>query len=81
MVHTKLTEVIPLKRFVDEAKLFCGRIVVSHFLTETADRITVTHRIEMRGFLAFFYAFVMGSGMKKNLPMEMRAMIQRAEAK
>lgn len=80
LVHTKLTVVDPKKKFVDEAKLPLAYIVVSHFLTELNGKTQVTHQIEMTGPLAFFFAFVIGRKMKKNLPQEMKAMIKKAES-
>lgn len=80
LVHTKLTAVEPKKMFIDEAKLTFARIIVSHFLTESNGKTNVTHQIEMTGPLAFFFAFVIGRNMKKNLPQEMAAMIKKAES-
>ena len=79
LVHTKLTYVEPEKKFIDEAKLTLGRIIVSHFLTESNGKTCVTHQIEMKGPLAFFYSIVIGRNMKKNLPQEMAAMVKKAE--
>jgi hypothetical protein len=79
LVHTKLTKVIPLKMFVDESKLFLARIIVSHYITEKRGKTQVTHQIEMKGPLAFLFAYLIGRTMKKNLPVEMQAMIKKAE--
>lgn len=83
LVHTKLTCVEPphqgFAKFIDEAKLPFTRIIVTHFLTESKEKTQVTHQIEMHGPLAFFFAFVIGRDMKKNLPREMEAMIKKAE--
>lgn len=78
LVHTKLTSVEPKKSFVCEAKLPFTRIKTSHFLSEANGKTEVTHQIEMSGPLAFFFAFVIGRNMKKNLPQEMMAMIKKA---
>lgn len=75
-----MTSVEPNKKFVDEAKLTFARIIVSHFLTETNGKTCVTHKIEMMGPLAFFFALVIGRDMKKNLPLEMAAMVKKAES-
>lgn len=80
LVHTVLTRVIPMKEFVDESKLFLGRIIVSHFLTESGGQRHVTHQIEMTGPLAFLYAFAIGRTMKRNLPVEMQTMVGKAES-
>ncbi|MFI5342889.1 MAG: SRPBCC family protein [Chlamydiales bacterium] len=79
LVHTKLTCVEPKKMFVDEAKLTFARIIMTHSLTESGGKTQVIHQIEMSGPLAFFFAFVIGRNMKKNLPQEMAAMIKKAE--
>lgn len=79
LVHTKLTIVEPLRSFVDESKLPFARIIVSHFLSQSHGKTQVTHQIEMTGPLAFFFAFVIGRNMKKDLPEAMRAMIKKAE--
>lgn len=79
LVHTKLTCVEPMKKFVDESKLPLARIIVSHFMTEEEGKTYVTHQIEMKGPLAFLFAIVIGRNMKKNLPDEMKAMIKKAE--
>src|SRR5262245_2413581 len=70
LVHTTLTEVVPMSHFVDEAKLFLARIRVVHSLKQSGGKTSVTHHIEMQGPLAFFFAFVIGRDMKKNLPRE-----------
>ena len=79
LVHTKLTRVEPMKLFVDESKLFLARLIFTHFLSEAKGKIFVTHQIEIKGAFAFFFAYFIGQKMKKNLPQEMRAMIQKAE--
>lgn len=80
LVHTVLTKVEPLKTFVDESRLFLAKILVSHDLTEKNGRTLVTHQIEMKGPLAFLFAFLIGRKMKKNLPQEMQAMVRKAES-
>lgn len=79
LVYTKLTCVEHLKCFVDESKLPLARIIVSHFMTTSKGKTQVTHQIEMDGPLAFLFAFLIGRKMKKNLPQEMRAMVEKAE--
>lgn len=80
LVHTTLTTVEPMKKFVDEAKLPFTRIIVSHSLRESKGKTFVTHHIEMKGLLSFVFAFLIGRNMKKNLPQEMMAMIKKAES-
>ena len=80
LVPMKLTSVEPKKLFIGEVKLALARIIFSHFVIESNGKTHVTHQIEMTGPLAFFFAFVIGRKMKKNLPQEMAAMIQKAES-
>ena len=79
LIHTTLTQVEPMKMFVDEANLPLTKIIVSHSLTESEGKTYVTHHIEMKGLLSFVFAFLIGRKMKKNLPQEMMAMIKKAE--
>lgn len=79
LVRTELTRVEPMRMFVDESRLFLATIVVSHELTESNDMTAVTHCIEINGPLAFVFAFLIGRTMKKNLPQEMKAMVEKAE--
>ena len=80
LVHTTLTQVEPMRMFVDEARLPLTRIVVSHSMTVSGGRTYVTHHIEMRGLLSCVFALLIGRNMKKNLPQEMLAMIRKAES-
>lgn len=81
VVKTRLTAVEPMKRFVDESKLFLARIVFSHELNTAGRNTLVTTTIEMDGPLAFVFAYLIGRNMKKNLPQEMAAMLRMAEGK
>lgn len=67
------------KLFIDTTKLFLCTIIDTHTITQKQDSILVCHKIEMTGLLAFFFAFVIGRSMKKDLPSVMKAMIQKAE--
>lgn len=78
-VRMHITALEHNKSFVDEAKLPLAKIIVSHFMTESAGKTQVTHQIEMTGPLAFFFAIIIGRGMKKDLPVEMKSMIKKAE--
>ena len=80
LVHTTLTCVQPMRKFVDESKLPFTRIIVSHFLTEARGKTQVTHQIEMKGLLSFIFAHLIGRQMKKNLPQEMATMVKKAES-
>lgn len=79
-LQMKFTRVEPLKVFVTEFKLFLARIISSHYLTESTGRTQITQQIEVKGSLAFLYAYHLGSAMKKNLPQEMEAIVKKAES-
>ncbi|HSX26519.1 MAG TPA: SRPBCC family protein [Chlamydiales bacterium] len=72
-------QVEPMKLFINESKLPFARIIVSHSLKVVEGKTHVTHAIEMRGPLAFLFAFLIGRGMKKNLPRDMETMVRKAE--
>jgi polyketide cyclase/dehydrase/lipid transport protein len=78
-VIIKLTSVKPNESFIAESKLFGARIIVSHSLTESGNKTLITEQIEMQGPLAFFFAFIIGRNMKKNLPVDMLALVKKAE--
>ncbi len=80
LVHTKIALVEVNRAFVDESKLPLAKIIVSHYIAEAHGRTQVTHQVEMTGPLAFFFAVVIGRGMKKGLPKAMEAMIKKAES-
>lgn len=80
LVHMKFIKVEPMKAFVTESKLPLTKIIFSHFLSESNDCTEVTHKIEMIGCLAFIFSFLIGRGMKKNLPKDMKALALRAES-
>ena len=77
LLQTKLTKVDPMKMFVQEAKVTFARIVMSHFLTESSGKSTVTFQIETHGPLAFVWAFLIGRDIRKKVPIEMAAMIKK----
>lgn len=80
LIHTTLTQVEPMKMFVDKATLPGAKIIVSHSLVESEGKTFVTHHIEMKGPLSLVFAFFIGRNMKKNLPQEMAAMVKKAES-
>ena len=75
-----LTRVEYLKTFVLEVKLFLARIVCSHYLTQEAGKTRVTHQVEIKGPLAFFYAYHVGASVRKNIPAEMEVLVNKAES-
>jgi hypothetical protein len=79
LLQTKLTKVEPMKMFVQEAKMPGARVVMSHFLAESDGKSTVTFQTEVRGPLAFVWALLIGPSIKKKVPIEMAAMVKKAE--
>jgi carbon monoxide dehydrogenase subunit G len=79
LVKTLLTRVEPMHMFVDEAKLPLTKIIVTHSMKQVEGKTHVTHHIEMKGALAFLFAYLIGRNMKKNLPQEMLEMVKKAE--
>jgi hypothetical protein len=75
-----VTRVEPLKEFVTEFKLFLARVISYHYLTESAGKIVLTEQIEIKGPLAFWFAYHIGKGLKKSLPQEMEALVKKAES-
>ena len=63
-----LTLVEPLKTFIAESKLPFAQIIVSHFLKERQGKTFVTHQTEMKGPLAFLFAYLIGRNIKKTYP-------------
>lgn len=79
LVHLKLTQVEPLKVYVGECKLFLAKLISSHFLTKVNGNTQVTQQFEIKGPLAFLYAYHLGSKLKKDLFLEMEYLRKRAE--
>jgi hypothetical protein len=79
-LQMKVTRVEPLKEFVTEFKLFLARVISYHYLTESSGKTVLTEQIEIKGPLAFLFAYHVGKGLKKSLPKEMEALIKKAES-
>lgn len=79
-IAMELVQVVPMVGFTSKSKLFLSQIIVSHSLEDKQSKTVVTHRVEIQGPLAFFFSFVIGRKMKKNLPRDMRNFVKKAEA-
>lgn len=79
VLQTKLTKVEPMKMFTQEAQLTLARAVMSHFLSESNGKITVTFQTEVCGPLALVWALLIGRDIKKKIPIEMAEMLKVAE--
>ncbi len=79
-VHLTLTRVEPLKVYVGECKLFLARLISSHFLSESGGKTHVTQQFEIKGPLAFLFAYHLGPKLKKDLILEMESLKKKAES-
>ncbi len=79
-VKITLTRVEPLKAYVAECKLFLARLISSHFLTTSDGKTQVTQQFEIKGHLAFLFAYHLGPKLKKDLLVEMESLRKKAEA-
>lgn len=80
VLKTLLTYVEPPKMFVQEAKLFLAKVVMTHSVSQVAGKTQVTFQTEILGPLAFIYACLLGRSIKKKIPIEMTEMLKKAEA-
>lgn len=80
LLEILLTQIEPLKVFVLEYKLFLAQIISSHYLTNLGKITKITQQVEIKGPLAFLYAYFIGNKLKKDLSLEMKAMIKKAES-
>ncbi|MBY0109549.1 MAG: SRPBCC family protein [Candidatus Babeliaceae bacterium] len=78
-LKTLLTRVEPFKLFVQEAQLPLAKVVMSHFISQMAGKTQVTIQTEVRGPLAFFFYLLLGSSIKKKVPVEVEEMLKRAK--
>ena len=80
VLKTLLTQVEPYKIFVQEAQLLLAKAVMTHTISNIAGVTHVTFQTEIRGPLAFFWALMIGSSIKKKIPLEMTEMLKQATA-
>ena len=59
--------------------MFLCKIIDTHTIVQKNEKTLVTHKIEMTGLLSFFFAFVIGRDMKKDLPSVMKSLVAQAE--
>ncbi|MES2345792.1 MAG: SRPBCC family protein [Chlamydiota bacterium] len=79
LLKTLLTHVDPFKMFVQEAKLFLAKCVMTHSIDQVVGKTQVTFQTEIRGPLAFFFACLIGPSIKKKIPLEMEEMLKRVK--
>jgi hypothetical protein len=80
LFKTLLTHVEPYKLVVQEAYVFCAKVVSTQLLSQVAGKTQVTFQIEVRGPMSFFYACMLRRFIKKKIPVEVETMLKRAEA-
>lgn len=79
-IPIELIEVKPLQMFVMTYKLFLARMVVSHHLHQSAGKTQVSEKIEIKGPLAFFFAYHLKNSIQKSLPRDMQILVKKAES-
>ena len=75
----KLTLVKPQELFISDIEIFFARTVSSHLVVESNGKTTVTFTTEIKGILAFFWTYIIGSDVKKKVPIEMLQLVKKAE--
>lgn len=78
ILKTQITQCEPLKTYVFETKLFFAMSVSTSIINQIGDKTFVTLQNEIRGPLAFFYAILIGRGIKDKTPGEAQRMLKRA---
>lgn len=77
-LKTVLTHVDPSNLFVQEAKLFLAKAVMSHYIHSVDGKTYVTVQTDIQGPLALLYTLFIGRSIKKKIPLEMKEMLKRA---
>lgn len=78
-LKTVLTHVDPGTSFVQEAKLFLAKAVMSHYIHEVDGKTYVTVQTDIKGPLALVYKLFIGRSIKKKVPVEVEAMLKKAK--
>ncbi len=79
LLETILTHVEPFKVFVQEAKLFLAKVVMTHFISEVDGNTQVIIQTEIKGPLAFFFACLIGRSIREKVPIEVEEMLRKAK--
>jgi len=80
-VKFKLLKVEPFKMYADISYLFLTKLLFTHTLEKTINGTKICHKVEMNGFLKYFWAFVIGRTIKKHMPFAMKKLAELAEMK
>jgi hypothetical protein len=80
-VNFKILRAETNKVFHDRSSLPLTSLDFIHTLSREGDYTIVTQRVEMTGVLTFIFAKVIGSGIKKDMPLAMAKLVEIAEGK
>ncbi|MGE0206291.1 MAG: SRPBCC family protein [Candidatus Babeliales bacterium] len=81
-VPFEITHLEPFKIFSDTSYVPLGTLMFMHTLKKQANGKTeICHKVEIKGFLKYFWAFVIGRNIKKGLPHAMQSLAALAEKK
>ena len=78
-VKFKILRVEKNKVFHDRSSLPLTSLDFIHTLDREEEYTVVTHRVEMTGLLAFIFARIIGSGIKRDMPLAMAKLVEMAE--
>lgn len=80
LVKFKLINVFSEKKFDVQANLpFCNKMTVEHDIETCHEGTKLTHSIVFEGWLSWFFARVIGRGLKASLPGAMNALKHNVE--
>lgn len=80
LFKTLLTKVELHKLVIQEAYLFCAKVVSYQSMRQVGDKTEVTFQVEIRGLLSLFYACMLRRFIQKKIPPEMELMLKRIHA-
>jgi hypothetical protein len=78
-VKFKILQTEKNKVFHNRSSLPLTSLDFIHTLDREGEYTVITHRVEMTGLLAFVFARVIGSGIKKDMPVAMAKLVEIAE--
>lgn len=78
-VNFEILELEFLKTFRDRSYLPLTKLDFTHRLSRDGDFTVVTQQVEMTGPLAFIFSKIVGTGIKKDMPLAMQKLVDLAE--
>ena len=79
VVRFEIVEATLHKSFTDVSHLPLTKLTFQHTLKPEGDLLHLTHEVKMTGLLAWFFAIVIGRGIKKDMPAVMQKLAHMAE--